>query len=52
MSSVLGVEKEKSEMMVYSRIEDMEIDDEETNKLWKTYMIPFDGDVKNTDEIL
>jgi hypothetical protein len=30
----------------------MEFEDEEASKKWKTYLIPFDGDVKNTNEIL
>jgi hypothetical protein len=38
--------------MVYSKLEDQEGFDQEANKKWSDYMIPFDGDVRNTGEIL
>jgi len=33
-------------------LEDLEVEDEESTKKWKTYIIPFEGDVRNTDEML
>lgn len=52
MAKALGVEKEQSRMMVYSRIEDQESEDEEASKKWKTYLINYEGDTKNSDEML
>jgi hypothetical protein len=38
--------------VVYSRLEDRDGYDEEAEKKWKTYLIPYTGDVRSQDEIL
>lgn len=52
IARILGVEKDQSKMMLYSKVEDQETEDEEASKKWKTYMIPYEGDVKFKDEML
>ncbi|CAD8063976.1 unnamed protein product [Paramecium sonneborni] len=48
----LGLKKEESGLVIYSKLEDLEDISEEKTKKYQTYLYRFKGDVKNTDEIL
>jgi hypothetical protein len=52
IAEILGVENGQTKLIIYSRIEDLEVEDEEFSNNWETYLVPFDGDVENNLEIL
>jgi hypothetical protein len=46
------VDKEDSQLIIYSKNEDIEKVSEENSNKWSTYLYRYKGDVKNEDEIL
>lgn len=46
------MEKEQSQLIVYSKLEDLDGHDEDRDKKWKNHLYRFNGDARNSDEVL
>jgi protein disulfide-isomerase A1 len=51
LAGILGIDKEESALLVYSKHEDIPDATDEERKKWLTYTHKFKGDIRSSDEI-